>query len=148
MSAALQQLYGGNETLLSPWIIVDQAMIDRFADATLDRQYIHTDPVSAAASPFGGTIAHGFLTLSLLPYLRSLTPELHVDAKMGVNIGCDRIRYLNPVRSGSRVRAQWKPDSLEEKTLGTFQCRDDVTIEIEGEQKPAMVAIWITRLIF
>ncbi|MBP8672237.1 MAG: MaoC family dehydratase [Sphingomonadaceae bacterium] len=149
MSAALHKLYATEDWVVhSPWVTVDQAMIDTFADATRDQQYIHVDPVRAAASPFGGTVAHGLLTLSLLPYLREQTPELHINVKMGINIGFDRIRYIHPVLSGSRVRANWCPVSIEEKAPGTFQCIDDVTVEIEGENRPAMIATWVMRFLF
>ncbi|TNE40175.1 MAG: MaoC family dehydratase [Sphingomonadales bacterium] len=149
MTGVAYNLYARQDAVhYSPWEIVDQAMIDRFADATMDHQFIHTDPVRAADSPFGGTVAHGFLTLSLLPYLRERTPELRVDAAVIVNIGFDRVRFVHPVRAGARVRARWGAFSIEEKAPGTFQCVDDVTVEIEGEAKPAMVATWVMRFIF
>jgi acyl dehydratase len=138
LSAPRDQVYH------SDWVIVDQAMIDCFADATHDHQYIHVDLEKAAASPFGGTIAHGFLTLSLLPYLRSLTPELRLAPKMGINIGFDRVRFVHPVHSGSRVRARWALMSIEQKAPDIFQRKYDVTVEIEGVEKPAMVAAWVT----
>tara|TARA_B110001454_G_scaffold160646_1_gene150075 strand:- start:4815 stop:5264 length:450 start_codon:yes stop_codon:yes gene_type:complete len=149
MSAALHRLYATkHEVIHSPWVTVDQTMIDTFADATRDHQYIHVDPVQAAASPFGGTVAHGLLTLSLLPYLREQTPQLQIVSKLTINMGFDRIRYTHPVRTGSRIRVQWRPVSIEEKAPSTFQCIDDVTVEIEGETTPAMVATWIMRFLF
>ncbi|MEZ5654523.1 MAG: MaoC family dehydratase [Sphingobium sp.] len=150
MTARIQAVYARpEEVYYSDWVVVDQAMIDRFADVTHDHQYIHVDPEKAVASPFGGTVAHGLLTLSLLPHLRDLTPALALEEiKTGVNVGFDRVRFVHPVRSGSKVRAQWAPVSIEEKAPGTFQCIDDVTVEIGGVKKPAMVATWITRYIF
>lgn len=133
-------------TICSDWLLIDQPMIDRFADATFDPQYIHVDPARAAASPFGGTIAHGFLTLSLLTYFRELTPELDFSGiQMGINCGFDKVRFISPVRSGSRIRARWNVLSIEEKAPGTFQLTEQVEIEIENEAKPALAAIWITR---
>lgn len=149
MNAALQAIYGRGDNYYSDWIVIDQPMIDRFADATLDHQYIHIDPEKAAASPFGGTIAHGFLTLSLLSCLRELTPSICVpETKTTVNIGFDRVRFIRPVRAGSKVRARWTPISVEEKSSGIFQCIDDAMIECEGMETPAMSAIWITRHMF
>jgi acyl dehydratase len=131
---------------LSDWLLVDQAMIDRFADATLDRQFIHVDPVRAAATPFGGTIAHGFLTLSLLSHLaESIAQPEWPPLKMGVNYGLDRVRFVHPVRSGSRIRAASTLVAIEEKSPGLFQQTNDMTVEIEGEEKPALVATWIIR---
>lgn len=123
-------------------------MIQNFADVTRDQQYIHVDPVRAAASPFGGPIAHGFLTLSLLSHLRDLTPELQTsDIRMGINYGFDKIRFINPVRAGGRIRARWSPISVEAKGNDTYDIRDNVEIEIAGESKPALAAVWIARVI-
>jgi acyl dehydratase len=134
--------------LCSEWLLIDQAMIDRFADATLDHQFIHVNSERAAASPFGGTIAHGFLTLSLLSHLRELTPDLDFSGiRMGVNYGFDKVRFISPVRSGSRVRACWTPASIEEKAPGTYQLVEQVEVEIERESRPALAATWITRFI-
>ena len=128
----------------SEWVTVDQAMIDKFADATGDHQFIHVDPVRAAQTPFGGTIAHGFLTLSLLPLLNQLTDMPRVDGiKMGVNYGSDRLRFLAPVRAGKRVRGHFKLLAFEEKRPGQCQQTTEVTVEIEGEDKPALIAEWI-----
>jgi acyl dehydratase len=133
---------------LSPWFVVDQATIDRFADATLDHQFIHVDPARAAETPFGGTVAHGLLTLSLLPHLLTSIPERKLPAvRMGVNYGFDRVRFVHPVRSGSRIRAAATLVSMDEITPGQFQQTHDVTVEIEGADKPALVATWLTRFI-
>ena len=136
----------GAETV-SDWVEVTQAMIDRFAEATGDYQFIHVDPERAAATPFGGTIAHGFLTLSLMPLLASKVPDAPrlAGARMGVNYGGDRVRFLTPVRSGSRVRGRFKLLSFEEKKPGQFQQSTEFTVEIEGSPKPALVAEWISQ---
>ena len=131
----------------SEWILVDQAMIDRFAEATDDHQFIHTDPAKAAMTPFGGTIAHGFLTLSLLSAMMAKsdvpTPE---GVRMAVNYGANKVRFLTPVRSGSRVRAHFRLIELVEKRSGQLQQTMEATVEIEGQDKPALVAEWIFQL--
>jgi len=136
----------GSEIGISDWILVDQGRIDAFADVTEDPQFIHVDPVAAAATPFGGTIAHGFLTLSLLSRMAGdamLRPE---GVKMGVNYGFEKVRFLAPVRSGSRVRGRFRLDRFDEKRPGQYQFTHTVTVEIEGEDKPALVAEWIGML--
>lgn len=137
----------GSETV-SEWIEVTQAMIDTFADATDDHQFIHVDPVRAAQTPFGGTIAHGFLTLSLLSSLAARTPDAPriAGARMGVNYGSDKVRFLTPVPSGSRVRAHFKLLKFHEKRPGQFQQTNQVTVEIEGVDKPALIADWISQV--
>ena len=137
----------GTETV-SDWVAVTQAMIDRFAEATGDHQFIHVDPVRATQTPFGGTIAHGFLTLSLMPLLSSKVadaPRL-AGARMGVNYGGNKVRFLTPVRSGSRVRGRFKLLSFEEKRPGQFQQSNEFTVEIEGQDKPALIAEWISQV--
>jgi acyl dehydratase len=132
----------------SDWMVVDQTMIDRFADATLDHQFIHVDPARAAATPFGGTVAHGFLTLSLLSHLDASIPRPELPPlKMGVNYGLDRVRFVSPVRSGSRIRAAATLTGIEEKSPGLFQQTMDMVVEIEGQEKPALIAIWLTRFL-
>ena len=131
----------------SEWLLIDQAMVDRFADATFDHQFIHIDPERAAATPFGGTIAHGFLTLSLLPHLCETlmdTPSAQ-NGGVGVNYGFDRLRFVHPVRTGSRIRVASTLASVEEKRPGQFQQMHDVAVEIEGEERPALIATWITQ---
>ncbi|WP_176472939.1 MaoC family dehydratase [Sphingomonas lenta] len=137
----------GTETV-SDWVEVTQAMIDKFADATGDHQFIHVDPERAKLTPFGGTIAHGFLTLSLMPLLSSKVadaPQLE-GAKMGVNYGGNKIRFINPVRSGARVRGRFKLLDFDEKRPGQFQQTNEFTVEIEGEDKPALIAEWIAQV--
>ena len=137
----------GEEVGASSWITIDQERIDRFADATEDRQFIHVDAGAAAQTMFGGTIAHGFLSLSLLSRMGAeamLTPE---GMKMAVNYGLDRVRFLAPVRSGKRVRGRFTLDSVEEKAPGQLLMRHMVTVEIEGEDKPALSAVWLALIV-
>ena len=133
----------GEEIGVSDWISVGQQRIEAFADATEDRQFIHLDAVAAAQTPFGGTIAHGFLTLSLLPRMAAGVMPLPEGAKMAVNYGLDRARFLAPVRSGKRVRGRFVLDSVEEKAPGQVLLRHTVTVEIDGEEKPALTAVWL-----
>jgi len=133
----------GSEIGVSDWILIDQARIDAFADVTEDPQFIHIDPEAAAKTPFGGTIAHGFLTLSLLSRMAAdamLRPE---GVKMGVNYGFEKIRFIAPVRSGRRIRGRFTLVSFEEKRPGQWQFVHNVTVEIEGGDKPALIADWI-----
>src|SRR6478672_8611848 len=136
----------GQEIGVSSWLTVDQARIDAFAEATEDRQFIHVDPDAAASTPFGGTIAHGFLTLSLLSRMGAEAMLLPEGMKMAVNYGLDRVRFLAPVRSGSRVRGRFTLDSLEEKAAGQLLLRHDVIVEIEGEENPALTAVWLALI--
>ena len=127
----------------SPWIEIDQQSIDTFADVTDDHQFIHVDPERAAQTPFGGTIAHGFLTLSLLSRMAAdamLRPE---GIKMGVNYGFEKVRFLAPVRAGKRVRGRFQLIAFDEKRPGQYQFTHNVTVEIEREEKPALIADWI-----
>ena len=136
----------GSEIGVSDWILIDQAAIDAFADVTQDHQFIHVDPAAAAQTPFGGTVAHGFLTLSLLSRMAAdvmLRPE---TLKMGVNYGFDKVRFMAPVRSGKRVRGRFRLDAFDEKRPAQYQFTHNVTVEIEGEEKPALVADWIGML--
>lgn len=133
----------GSEIGVSDWILVDQARIDAFADVTDDHQFIHIDPEAAAKTPFGGTIAHGFLTLSLLSRMAAdamLRPD---GVKMGVNYGFEKVRFLTPVRSGKRVRGRFTLLSFDEKRPGQWQFVHQVAVEIEDEDKPALIADWI-----
>jgi len=127
----------------SPWIDVDQKAIDAFADVTGDRQFIHVDPAAAAQTPFGGTIAHGFLTLSLLSQMAAHVMLVPNTTRMAVNYGFERVRFIAPVRSGKRVRGHFDLASAEEKRPGQWQFVHHVTVEIEGEDKPALTADWI-----
>ncbi len=137
----------GQEVGVSSWIEIDQARIDAFADATEDRQFIHVDPAAAAATPFGGTIAHGFLTLSLLSRMGAEAMLLPDGLKMAINYGLEEVRFLAPVRVGSRVRGRFTLDSLEEKAPERVLMRHRVTVEIEGEEKLALTALWLGLMI-
>ena len=134
----------GEEIGVSGWLRLDQQRITDFADATEDRQFIHVDPQAAAQTPFGGTIAHGFLTLSLLSRMAAEAILLPGRVRMVVNYGLDRVRFLAPVRSGSRVRGHFTLDCVEEKAAGQILLRHVVSVEIEGEDKPALSAVWLT----
>jgi acyl dehydratase len=140
--AELQALVG-QEVAVSDWITVDQQRIDRFADATGDRQWIHVDPVRAAAGPFGATVAHGFLTLSLLPELSASAIDVR-DTRMGVNYGLNRVRFPAPVPSGSRLRGRFRLLAFE-PIEGGAQLVMQVTMEREGGDKPVCVAESLIR---
>jgi acyl dehydratase len=133
----------GDEIGVSSWLTIDQSRIDAFAEATEDRQFIHLDPAAAAQTPFGGTIAHGFLSLSLLSRMGAEAMLIPEGMRMAVNYGLDRVRFLAPVRSGKRVRGRVTLDSVEEKAPGQVLMRHTVTVEIEGEEKPALTAVWL-----
>lgn len=137
----------GTEVGVSDWITVDQARIDAFADITEDRQFIHVDPEAAKATPFGGTIAHGFLTLSLLSRLSFDGVAPLEGVVMGVNYGFDKVRFLAPVPSGSRVRARFKLLAADDKGANggvtRWLLKHEVTVEIEGGDKPALIAEWL-----
>ena len=133
----------GQEIAVSEWHPITQQQIDQFAEATGDRQWIHVDPARARSGPFGTTIAHGFLTLSLLPRLAASALTLS-DRKMGVNYGLNRVRFTAPVPSGSRVRARFTVASCQE-IEGGLQVVLGVTMEREGAPKPCLVAEWLMR---
>ena len=133
----------GTEIGLSGWLTVDQERIDAFAETTEDRQFIHVDPDAAANTPFGGTVAHGFLSLSLLSRMGAEAMLIPEGAKMAVNYGLDRVRFIAPVRSGKRVRGRFVLDSIDEKAPGQLLLRHTVTVEIEGVDKPALTAQWL-----
>jgi acyl dehydratase len=137
----------GDEVGVSSWIAVDQARIDAFAEATEDRQFIHVDPAAATHTPFGGTIAHGFLTLSLLSRMAAEAMLVPDSLKMIVNYGLERVRFLAPVRTGKRIRGRFLLDSVEDKAPGRILMRHAVTVEIEDEAKPALTALWLTLLL-
>jgi acyl dehydratase len=128
---------------VSDWVEVTQAMIDQFAEATGDHQFIHVDPAAAAQTPFGGTIAHGFLTLSLLSQMAAGVMLIPPTIRMAVNYGFEKVRFIAPVRSGKRVRGRFTLVSIEEKRPGQWQFLHHVVVEIEGEDKPALTADWI-----
>ena len=140
--AAIGRSYGPTD-----WLIIDQARINAFADATGDHQWIHVDLERAAKGPFGGTIAHGFLTLALVNYFlpQLLTAE---GMKLELNYGCDRVRFPGVVRSGARVRARAQIVSVEEVAGGAVQVKIRVTVEAEGLEKPVCVADTLSRFYF
>jgi acyl dehydratase len=133
----------GQEVGVSGWLTIDQQRIDEFAEATEDRQFIHVDPQAAAQTPFGGTIGHGFLTLSMLSRMAAEGMLVPDSIKMAVNYGLDRVRFIAPVKSGKRIRGRFRLDSVEEKAAGQLLLRHTVTVEIEGEEKPALTAEWL-----
>jgi acyl dehydratase len=133
----------GSDIGTSDWIDIDQQAIDTFADVTQDRQFIHVDPEAAAATPFGGTVAHGFLTLSLLSRMAADVMLRPQEIKMAVNYGLEKVRFIAPVRAGRRVRGCFRLAGFEEKRPGQWQFLHHVTVEIEGEEKPALTADWI-----
>ncbi|PKP66554.1 MAG: nodulation protein NodN [Alphaproteobacteria bacterium HGW-Alphaproteobacteria-7] len=130
----------------SQWAEMSQDRINQFAEATGDHQFIHVNPDMAKMTPFGGTIAHGFLTLSMIPYLSANSDMPRMDGiKMGVNYGGNKTRFIAPVRSGKRIRGHWKLTEMVEKRPGQWQQTAEITIEIEGEEKPALICEWITQ---
>ena len=134
----------GQEVGVSPWIEVTQERIDTFAKAIEDFQWIHVDRERAKASPFGGTIAHGFLTLSLLSHLSEMTFS-YADRRMGVNYGLNRVRFTSPVPSGARVRARFTLAGYDNLEGNGVQLTWNTVVELEGAAKPALVAQWLGR---
>lgn len=129
---------------VSEWFLIDQDRVNRFADVTLDHQFVHVDPERASATPFGGTIAHGLLTLSMIVHLcLGFVPKL-ANTKLLVNYGFDKVRFAAPVRVGKRIRATGRLSGVEERKPGQVLVKIDVTIQIEGEDKPALVAEWLS----
>jgi acyl dehydratase len=134
----------GSDLGTSDWIEVDQGRIDRFAEVTGDHQFIHVNPELAAQTPFGTTIAHGYLTLSLLSQMAySVLPGIE-GSSMGVNYGLNSVRFLAPVKSGRRVRGHFRMVDVTERSAGVIQTTVEVKVEIEGEEKPALAAEWVT----
>ncbi len=134
----------GKDLGVSEWIEIPQERIDRFADVTEDHQFIHIDPVRAKETPFGSTIAHGYLTLSLLSKMAYEVMPGIAGSKMGVNYGLNSVRFLAPVKSGKRVRGHFRLADVTERSPGVFQSTVEVKVEIEGEDKPALAAEWVT----
>ena len=129
---------------VSEWFLIDQDRVNRFADVTLYHQFVHVDPERASATPFGGTIAHGLLTLSMIVHLcLGFVPKL-ANTKLLVNYGFDKVRFAAPVRVGKRIRATGRLSGVEERKPGQVLVKIDVTIQIEGEDKPALVAEWLS----
>ena len=136
----------GEEVGVSDWFEIDQKRVNAFADVTEDHQFIHVNRLKAKLTPFGGTIAHGFLTLSLLTHLTADTALVPTGTKMGVNYGFDKVRFLQPVRVGRRVRARVRLLSVIERNPGQYLTKSEITVEIDGEDKPALVAEWLALL--
>lgn len=132
---------------VSGWITIDQASINAFADVTRDWQYIHVDVEAASQSPFGGTIAHGFFTLSLLSAMAAEAMPQIKELTSSINYGMNSLRFINPVHSGKRVRGHFLLKSIKEKSHSRYQMVLDVTVEIENETKPALIAEWLSLLI-
>ena len=143
----------GNDEGTGEWFEVTQAQIDQFADVTHDHQFIHVDPERAAGTPFGTTIAHGFLTLSMLTHLAAGAssappdPAKYEGVLMGINYGFNKVRFVSPVKVGSKIRARGVTASVELKG-NMIEVTRSFTIEIEGEEKPAVAADWITRTVY
>ncbi|MBA3980583.1 MAG: protein dehydratase [Alcanivorax sp.] len=135
----------GQELGASEWFQIDQDRINAFADATLDHQFIHVNPEQARATPFGTTIAHGYLTVSLLPYLQTTIDGLMVPKglKMGMNYGFDKLRFMAPVKVDKRIRARATLLEATERKPGQWLLKFEYTVDIEGEDKPALVAEWL-----
>ncbi len=136
----------GQETGVSDWFEIDQERINQFADVTLDHQFIHVDTEKAKMTPFGTTIAHGFLTLSMLPYLGESGAVPVKGTAMGVNYGTDKVRFLSPVKVNSKIRSRSTLKSVEEKGPGRYLITNTITVEIDGEDKPALIADWLSMI--
>ena len=144
ISVAQLQAKIGTETGVSRWFEISQARIDAFADVTEDRQFIHVDPVAAKATPFGGAIAHGFLTLSMLSVIAYDALPRVEGLAMGVNYGFDKVRFVAPVRAGARIRGRFTLEALTRRSPTELQAISAVTVEIEGSEKPALIAKWLS----
>ncbi len=137
----------GGEAFVSRWFTIDQPRIDAFAEVTEDRQFVHVDPAAARATPFGGTIAHGFLTLAMLSaFANDALPEI-AGAAMGVNYGFDRLRFLAPVPAGARVRGRFELVGAMRRSDREWLTSYEASVEIEGQQKPALAAQWLTMIV-
>jgi len=148
--AELKELIG-QEIGVSEWLEITQERVNEFADATGDHQYIHVDPERAKTTFFGGTVAHGYLTLSLIPYLggkRASGVKISLGGRMGVNYGLNRVRFISPVRVGKRIRMRSKLVNVEEIGDRAVQMTSEQTIEVEGEEKPACIAETLGRTYF
>ena len=148
LTAAEWKAMVGSEVGVSSWVTVDQAKIDAFAEVSGDHQFIHVDPERARAeSPFGGTVAHGFLTLGLLSAMAYDALPGFAGLRTRINYGFDRIRFLAPVPSGARLRARFHLLEAEERKLNELTLSYEVAVEIEGADTPALVAIWLSRIL-
>ncbi len=137
----------GEETGVSEWVQIDQSRIDAFADATMDHQFIHVDPEAAAQTPFGSTIAHGFLTLSLTTPMMMETMLAPDGMVMAINYGTDKLRFIEPVRVGKRVRARTRLVDVTEKGPGRWLLKNEITVEIEGSDRPALIVEALTLFV-
>lgn len=137
----------GSQLEVSDWLEITQERVNQFADATNDHQFIHVDPDAASHTPFGGPIAHGFLSLSLLSYLNTQNGLKIEDALMGVNYGSDRVRYLMPVSVGKRIRSHQKLIAASEKKPGQWLIKTEVSVEIEDEETPALIAEILSMIV-
>ena len=140
------QTYAGKEVGVSEWFTLDQDRINRFADVTEDHMFLHVNPEAAKATPFGGTIAHGLLTLSMVPVMAYQAMPGVSGTKVGVNYGYNKVRFMAPVKSGKRIRGRFVVKAREPQSGGRMQIVQDVTVEIEGEPKPALIAEWVTMV--
>jgi acyl dehydratase len=159
MSAAAEKAFPlfqadvGNDEGTGEWFEVTQEQVNQFADVTNDHQFIHVDPERAAATPFGGTIAHGFLTLAMLTHLAAgassgeVDPAKYEGILMGINYGFNKVRFVSPVKVGARIRARAVTSNAELKG-NMIEVTRNFTIEIDGETKPALVAEWLTRTVY
>ena len=138
----------GKEIGVSSWHLIDQPRIDTYADVTEDHQFIHVDPEKAKATVFGTTIAHGFLTMSMMSVMSYEVMPVIAGTTMGVNYGFDKLRFISPVRSGKRVRGRFVLAEAKLRKPNELQSRTNVTVEIEGEDKPALVADWLGLIYF
>lgn len=143
ISLEAYQAMVGQEIGVSSWLLIDQKRIDAYADVCEDHQFIHVDPERAKATPFGTTVAHGFLTMSLLSVMSYEVMPAVEGTAMGVNYGFDKLRFISPVKSGKRVRGRFTLVKAELRRPKELQSLTNVTVEIEGEDKPALVADWI-----
>lgn len=143
VKAADLQATVGTDLGVSDWITIEQDRVNQFADVTEDHQFIHVNPEMAKMTPFGGPIAHGFLTLSLLSKFSEQGGLVIEGVKMGVNYGFEKVRFLAPVKVGKKVRGHFKLKAAEEKRPGQYLLTYEITVEIEGEEKPALIADWL-----
>lgn len=140
------QSFVGQTTGVSEWVTLDQERINQFAEITEDRQFIHIDPEAAAKTPFGGTIAHGFLTLSMLSKMAEGCALGVAGMTHGVNYGFDKVRFINPVHAGKKIRGHFSVKEARETKPGQFVFTYDISVEIEGVEKPALICEWVSMI--
>jgi acyl dehydratase len=148
MTLEAYQAMVGKEIGVSSWFLIDQSRIDTYADVTEDHQFIHVDPERAKETAFGTTIAHGFLTMSMMSVMSYEVMPAIAGTTMGVNYGFDKLRFISPVRSGKRIRGRFVLAEAKLRKPNELQSRTNVTVEIEGEDKPALVAEWLGLIYF